>query len=127
MNYNVKKPTVKGCSLGAANTAREEAERLYKEVRDKYAAQVVAMLESMDKDEVMLNKDIARAAGITPAHAAQILEHPVRRSPKVGFWTAHTTTRYAEVDEDGKLVEGGKVCEKHSNCLAYRRLVLRQY
>lgn len=127
MNYNVKKPTVKGCSLGAANAARKEAERLYKEVRDKYAAQVVAMLESMDEGEVMLNKDIARAAGITPAHAAQILGHSVRRSPKVGFWTAHTTTRYAEVDEDGKLVEDGKVCEKHSSCLAYRRLVIRQY
>lgn len=117
-NANVNKSAIPALSEVAVNfQAAVDAKKLYEDTKHKVVVQLSDALATVPRDCPILNRDLARAAGVTPLHMANIIHGAGFSS--IRHTTVTVTRRFAEVDEDGKLVEGGQVKDVTSSLLAF--------
>lgn len=94
-------------AMSAKAAAKKAAEDAYKESKVAVNTALREYLENAPEGTEVLNVELARAAGLNPGHMASIIEDgygsPIMRDSKT------ITTHFAEVDAEGKLVEGGQV------------------
>lgn len=117
-NANVNKSAIPALSEVAVNfKAAADAKKLYEDTKHNVVVQLSDALATVPRDCPILNRDLARAAGVTPLHMANIIHGAGFGS--IGHTTVTVTRRFAEVDENGKLVEGGQVKDVTSSLLAF--------
>lgn len=96
--------------------AMQEVKRRYEETRKGFCDQLYEAIKDVPGDAPVLNRDLARAAGLTPLHMASII-HNGRSDIRTTSVTV--TRRYVEIDEDGKPIEGAPIKEQTSTLTAY--------
>lgn len=121
---NIVKPfannSVSLSSIAIANAARKAAEEEYKKAKQAAVTEVVDFLKAAPEGTTIRNTDLARAARVTPLHMAGIMADVSCgfRSP-VTATTVYSTTTYAEVDENGALIENGRKKVVRSKGIGY--------
>lgn len=120
-NNNVK--TVKVSAIPTLSTISAEyeavtaAKKKYDEVKQGLVKQLAAAIADVPADAPVLNRDLARAAGLTPLHFASIIN--AQHQTGVHSTTVTVTRRFIEVDEDGNPIEGAAVRELRSELTGY--------
>lgn len=104
-------------AIAAIHDAAKAAQKAYEEARDRMVQEIISQLPD-DPATPVLNLDLARMAGVTPAHMASMMNAQGYRSG-VATTTVEKVRRFVEVDEDGKIIEGGKVKETSSRVVAF--------
>lgn len=104
-------------NLSADYKAVAAAKEKYDTTKRTIVKQLAAALADIPAEAPVLNKDLARAAGMTPLHFANIVD--AQHQLGVNSTTVTVTRRFVEVDEDGKPIEGAPITEKTSSLVAY--------
>lgn len=121
MKNNVKTVKVSSIPTLSAISAEYEAvtaaKKKYDDVKRDLVKQLAAAIADVPADAPVLNKDLARAAGLTPLHFASIVN--AQHQANVHSTTVTVTRRFIEVDEDGNPIEGGAVREYQSELTGY--------
>lgn len=104
-------------SIAAIHEAAKAAQKAYEDARERMVQEIIAQLPE-DASAPVLNMDLARMAGVTPAHMASMINAQGYGSG-VATTTVEKVRRFVEVDEDGKIIEGGKVKETSSSVVAF--------
>lgn len=120
MKYNFDKNyafTDALANLGKDFRAVKSAEMLYKSSAETCMHMLKEVLEDATFDKPILNRDLANAAGISPAHMATIIRSCFKDN--ISCITVTVTTYFREVDETGHIIEGGSVQAKHHKVRGY--------
>lgn len=104
-------------SLSSGFQAMQEVKKQYEETRNQFVNQLRAVIKDVPSDAPILNRDLARAAGITPLHMAAIIN--ANDSVNIHSTDVTITRRFVEVDENGKPIEGAPIREKQSRLTGY--------
>lgn len=116
-NTTTIKVTDSMTSLSAIHEAAKAAQKAYEEARNQTVKDIIAQLPE-DPSTLVLNIDLARAVGVTPSHMASMMNSQGWDSG-VRATAVDKVRRFAEVDEDGKIVKGGQVKEVTSRVVAF--------
>lgn len=120
MKKNVMKyEGITAANIAAKRAAMVAAKDAYDSAKDELVSGLAAFLEQ-NPNAVVVNKDMAHAAGLTPTHMASIVQH--------GGWnkgiesdSMTVTKQYVEIDEDGKPIEGGATLTVNKTLTVYRK------
>lgn len=104
-------------SIAATFQAAKDARKAYEDARRQMVRDIVSQLPS-DPETPVLNVDLANATGLTPSHMASVMAQTDSRSG-VQTTTVVKTRRFAEVDESGKVIDGGRIKTEESTLVAY--------
>lgn len=112
-------------TIATTAKAKRDAEKAYKDAKTEMVKGLAEFL-NQNPDAVVLNKDLARQSGLTPAHMASIVS---AEGYNMGIQSDSMTVtkRYAEVDEDGQLVPGGTVRTKNRDLCVFRKRTSRRW
>lgn len=101
-------------AVGTINEARRTVQKKYNEAKRSALKDIAELVSSLPDGECILNKDLARMAGISPSHMSNI----IGRSPnRIYRTTIPVVRRFIELDAAGNTI--GNVIEKPVELLAY--------
>lgn len=96
--------------------AMQEVKKHYEQTRKDFCGQLHEAIKDLPAETPVLNRDLARAAGLTPLHMASIIHYG--RSD-IHATSVTITRRFVEVDEDGQPIEGAPIQERTSTLTGY--------
>lgn len=101
-------------SVGAINDTRRTVQKKYNEAKRQALNDIAKLVSSLPDGECVLNKDLARMAGISPSHMSNIIGRYPSRIYRTKIPVIH---RFIELDAAGNTI--GDVIEKPVELLAY--------
>lgn len=93
-------------SVGTINEARRTVQKKYNEAKRQTLKNIAELVSSLPDGECILNKDLAKMAGISPSHMSNIIGRYPNRIYRTKI---PVVRRFIEVDEAGNII--GKVIE----------------
>lgn len=111
-------------TISATAEAKRKAEDAYKAAK-KQVVKDLAQFLTENPTAVVLNKDMARMAGINPGHMASIVQSE-GYNLGIASDSVVVTKQFAEIDESGQLVPNGTIrTETKSLCAFTKRKASR--
>lgn len=104
-------------ALASGFQAVKDVKKQYEDTRSQFVGQLRDALKEVPVNHPLLNRDLARAAGITPLHMAAIIN--ANATSGIQSTSVVVTRRFVEVDENGKPIEGAPIREQQSELTAY--------